>query len=286
MTGTTDTTSTRRTGLLLRTAAALAAATLGAVVAAGSATAATTDDWTLIAGGSPVTRVSADSFTTSGTTSAAVSVASLGGGTVSVVAGPSGWLPQAFRFPAYVASGPYPRAALALRPTSGGAFDPGADDFVWYAVFSLDTVSGDRTVDDGNNLLQRGLSSSSSQYKLDVDDRRPACTLHGDRGKVVVRSSMTVTPLTWYRAACHRTGDALTVAVTRYGPDGLTGTTVRDTASGDIGALSFPSTLPASVGGKLRADGTMIDGATDQLNGRVARATVQRSTPVRPRSRR
>jgi hypothetical protein len=80
-----------------------------------------------------------------------------------------------------------------------------------------------------------------------------------------------VTPDEWYRATCTRVGDKVTVAVTEYSG----GTTNRDDDSGDIGTLSFPASRPASIGGKLNAAGEMIDGASDQFNGAVAKVWIE-----------
>jgi hypothetical protein len=64
----------------------------------------------------------------------------------------------------------------------------------------------------------------------------------------------------------------VSVAVTPYAG----GDTDRSEDSGEIGSLSFPSSRPASIGGKLNASGEMVQRSSDQFNGAVAKVWVER----------
>jgi len=80
----------------------------------------------------------------------------------------------------------------------------------------------------------------------------------------------------WYRLACARDGAVVTLTVTSWSAAGVA-QVVTTRASGPTGDLS-PSapTVPLSVGGKLRADGTPAP-ATDQFNGRIDNVVMRTS---------
>ena len=235
-----------------------------------SAQAAGTSSLALQAIGTTGTTVTgAGQFDVTGDTTVAISVAALSGGSAKVVAGPDSALPRAVQFPAYVQSGTYPRAVVRLAQTSGDALSPGSSDFEYGAVFRLNALSSGRSIDNGNNLFQRGLYADRAQFKLQIDHGYPSCLVKGSAGRVFARSSVKVTPDTWYRAACSRIGSRVTVAVTRYGA----ATTVSKGVSGSSGTLTFGSSVRASIGGKLTSSGAVVS-STDQFNGAVARAWV------------
>jgi hypothetical protein len=215
----------------------------------------------------------ASQFGVAGDTSVDVAVARRSGGQVRVVSGPGGSFPGAVDFPAYVASGTYPRAVLRVTPTSGAALSPGADDFEYGAVLRLDAVSSGRSIDDGDNVFQRGLYVDSAQFKLQVDHRRPSCLVRGSAGRVFVRSATRLTADKWYVVKCARVGSRLSVRVVAYGSSS---TPARAVAYGRSGTLRFPSSRSAAIGGKLTSEGAVVPRATDQLNGAVARVWVRR----------
>lgn len=184
----------------------------------------------------------------------------------------------ALDFPAYSADPTaYPRAAVAVVPAeSDAALDPGTRDVSWGARLRLDETSfepGDARVatgvDNGDNLVQRGLSGDPAFLKAEVDGRHPACTVTGDEGTLSVRAEREVRPGVWYAVRCVREGDRLTVDVRLLEAD-QEGPAVRTTAEGPVGAVRFgdPST-PISVGGKIGTDGNLIADATDQFNGQM-----------------
>ena len=248
----------------------LALACAGALVV--SAEAASTSSLALQAIGTTGTIVTgADQFAVDGDTTVAISVAGLSGGTAKVVAGPDSALPRAVQFPSYVSSGTYPRAVVRLTPTSGDALSPGSSDFEYGAVFRLNALSSGRSIDNGNNLFQRGLYADRAQFKLQIDYGYPSCLVKGSAGRVFARSSIKVTPDTWYSATCSRVGSLVTVAVTRYGG---AATTVSKVVSGSTGTLTFGSSVRASLGGKLTSSGAVVSSSTDQFNGAVAKAWI------------
>jgi len=212
----------------------------------------------------------ADQFEVVGDTTVAISVASLSGGRATVVTGPDSALPRAVQFPPYVSYGTYPRAVVRLAQQSGDALSPGSSDFEYGAVFRINASSSGRSIDNGNNLFQRGLYGDRAQFKLQIDHGYPSCRVKGSAGQVSVKSGIKLTPDTWYRATCSRVGSRVTVGVTRYGG---TATTTSKAASGSTGSLTFASTVRASIGGKLTYAGAVAS-STDQFNGAVAKVWI------------
>lgn len=206
-----------------------------------------------------------------GTASVAVDVARLSGGQL---AGGGDEESGVVRFPSFVKSASPPRSALRVRPS--GPVDtlaPGSADFTYGADIFLDTRSSGSRVDNGDNVLQRGLSSDAVLFKAELDDRRPGCTVRGDSGEIIVRAEESVAPEHWYRLACIRRGDTLTLEVTDLERGGDPATT---TAEGPIGEVAFTdSDIPMSVGGKMAANGGMVRSATDQFNGAMARPVLR-----------
>lgn len=212
--------------------------------------------------GSPVNRMNQV-----GSMAVAVGVSKLNNGQVRV--GPNLWNGKGLRFPAHTASDSPPRAVVRVTHTarSGDPFAPGGNDFKFGIYFKKDAVSSGTPVDNGDNLLQRGLASDPAQYKLEVDSGKPSCTVMGDRGRLIVTSTVTVNPSLWYHASCSRVGNTVRVRVKEYRADGTT-RTVSTSRTGTIGSLTWPKrATPIAVGGKLTANGSVIRSATDQFNG-------------------
>ena len=205
-----------------------------------------------------------------GTADVEVSTSSLEGGRV--VPGPRHDGARSLVFPDFHRTGGYPRAVVVVH--NGSAKDqlnPDARDFAFGADVSLDGSSFGRSEDNGNNILQRGLSSDPVMFKVDLDaSLRPGCMVKGRGGLLVVHSSRQVTPGRWYRIRCERRGNRLFVTMGQFLPSGATWATARE-AKGRIGAMHFPGPeVPVSVGGKVAHDGTVIRSETDQFNGRIA----------------
>ncbi len=200
-----------------------------------------------------------------------VEVASRDEGQLVVSAGRDGSL--VFDFPEFTETGTPPRAVLKVMPEAGQAdpLAPGQRDFTFGVEFLKDARSIGTTVDNGDNLVQRGLASNVSQYKLELNNGRPGCTLKGSAGEVQVSLDVSVTSSTWYEVTCSRVGESVELRMTEYGLYGR----VEEYAAmkeGSIGSLEWPEEqTPVAIGGKLAANGTVIRRATDQFNGQLAR---------------
>lgn len=243
------------------------------VLSAVRADAATANSLTLRAVGTTGAAVTGSShFAVGGDTAVSIAVVRLSGGTAKLVAGPDS-ASRAVQFPAYVNSGTYPRAVVRVTPTSGAGLSPGAANFQYGAVFRLDATSSGRSIDNGNNLFQRGLYGDAAQFKLQLDGGHPSCLVRGSTGRVFARSHVKVVANRWYRATCSRVGTRLTVQVS---PFGSTAAPASTAASGSSGTLTFPSSRPASIGGKLSSSGAIVSGATDQFNGAVSQVWINR----------
>jgi Laminin G domain len=175
---------------------------------------------------------------------------------------------RGIRFPVASESKSPPRAVLVVttKDSFGGVsrLSPGSRAFEFGARFKLDPVSEVGTLDNGNNLVQRGLYGRS-QYKLQVDHRHVSCRVAGGDGAVEARSHGPVQDDEWFSATCARMGNALTLVVHKL--DG--GATDRSTARGRIGAVDPPASIPLSVGGKASNTGRVIRGNSDQFNGLI-----------------
>jgi len=211
-------------------------------------------------------------ITQTGVADVQVEVSSSDGGALRTGRGPQGG--AAIRFPAYTRAESYPRAVVRVQG-SGADLTPGELPFSWGADVRLDRTSAGTPVDNGDNVVQRGLSSDDALFKAEVDRDRAACTARGDEGTVIVRSRRALDPGRWYRVLCVRDGDRLSVQVTDL-TGGRTGRPWTSTASGPIGLIGFADpAIPLSVGGKLSHDGTVISSATDQFNGELTRPVVR-----------
>ncbi len=201
-----------------------------------------------------------------------VEVIARDGGEVTVTRGRDGEL--VLDFPAFdEANDAPPRAVVRVTPPAQGSdpLAPGEADFTFGAEFRIDTESKGTAVDNGDNLMQRGLSSDPSQYKLELDGDRPACRILGAKGDVEVKLDNKVVPGGWYRVTCSRTGDLVQLSLTEYGPyDRMEEFSAEQ--EGATGNVEWPrAQTPMSVGGKLAATGDMIRSATDQFNGLVSK---------------
>ena len=113
---------------------------------------------------------------------------------------------------------------------------------------------------DGQNVVQKGYSATSSQYKLQVDGMagRPSCVLVDDLKPTIrlVRSSVSVADARWHALECRRDGSAFTILV-----DGVT----RGTMTIPVG-LSVDNKGPLSIGGKgASRDNDQFQGALDNV---------------------
>jgi len=230
----------------------------------------------------------------SGTAAMTTSVVSLNGGQVLPV--PSRTAEGvAARFPAFDATRSGARAVIRIMNAgSEDVLDPGSRTITWSADFMVDAISVSKTsgsTDNGNNVLQRGLAGSGHQFKLQVDGKdgkRPGCRVETAVGSLLVVVPVTVVSSTWYRASCERDGDILTGTVSRLDNDGNVlqtwSRTATYTGATPLGDLTFNNpTLPTSIGGKLRDDGTARV-AGDQFNGVIDNVVIDLAPSGTPAS--
>ncbi|WP_169741821.1 LamG domain-containing protein [Nocardioides aequoreus] len=190
---------------------------------------------------------------------AEVRVRTVGAGRVSLEPHPRGG--QALRLP------PYDDTATARAVVTVAAppalLQPDGHDFELTASFNLDAES-EGGLDNGNNLVQRGLWGEAAQYKIQVDDGIVSCRVAGDRGEVIVKGAEAVVPGAWFTARCVRSQDRLTLHL-----DGPDGSSAASEVEGPTGDLSFRDDTPLVIGGKTTPEGIPVEGASDQFNGAV-----------------
>jgi hypothetical protein len=188
-------------------------------------------------------------------------------GSVAVVPGARGG--RGLRFPGVDSSATPPRAVLAVTSKdtvdSVNRLSPGHHDFEFGARFRLDRSSEIGQMDNGNNLVQRGLGDDLSQYKLQVDHRHVSCRVAGDLGEAEAISKMRVDPERWYAVTCARVGAAVVLQVRRLDDSAAD----RVTKKGDTGSVTASASTPLAVGGKVTDTGNVIRGNSDQFNGTV-----------------
>jgi Concanavalin A-like lectin/glucanases superfamily len=115
----------------------------------------------------------------------------------------------------------------------------------------------------GQNILQKGYSATTSQYKLQVDGTagRPSCVLVDDLKPAIrlVRSSVSVADGTWHAVECRRAGRLFSILV-----DGV----VR-------GVLAIPAALSVRNGGPLSVGGKGASANNDQFQGALDNVWVR-----------
>ncbi len=243
---------------------ARSSAVLGALGAVGVAVAATVPSQAAVSGRELSLDFEQGAVTANrGGTALSVRMLTHNGGTVeSTSSDGSG---SAVRFPAFKASSP-PLAVLVVTDETGSDdLAPGTAMFRFGATFNLDSKSAGSSVDNGDNLVQRGLFGARAQYKIQIDKKHPSCRVKGAAGAVHVTATRSVTPGEWYRALCSRDGSTVTLEVRRISD----GTRWTYRGSGATGSVSPPSGTPLSIGGKVNDSGRLMTGDSDQFNGRV-----------------
>jgi hypothetical protein len=161
-------------------------------------------------------------------------------------------------------------AVVVLRPHGGSPdpTDPGRGAFAFGASFKLDDLTGVSDTDNGDNLVQRGIFSDDTQYKIQLDDQVPTCLIRGSEGMVTVRASQPVRTDQWYRARCRRVGNDVNLRVTTWDNGSLQSWETSN--NGDTGSLSYGGRGgPFSIGGKVDDDGAVLARDSDQFNGLI-----------------
>jgi hypothetical protein len=225
------------------------------------------------------------------------------GGTGALIGKPPGKNGRSIDLPKFNGEETGPRAVVKVvdnNPDNGDALSPGKDDFVFGADFNLDELNSDPkdSDDNGNNVIQRGLHGSGHQYKIQVDKVsevwKPSCTLSQCDGKdcedpckvkqeqddaVCVTANDSIKDSRWYRVTCIRKGTTLKLVVRPYVNRVLQDpiSTGEEKNIPDID-LTWPAPgpgklgVPMSIGGKLKADGEIVDKSSDQFNGFIDNA--------------
>ena len=164
---------------------------------------------------------------------------------------------SAIAFPAECVTAVCPH--VALRSPSAADLNPGTRDIAYGAEVLLPPGQTSK----GENIVQKGYSATSSQWKLQVDGvaGRPSCVLVDDRRPTyrIAYSSVSIADGRWHALQCRRAGTTLAIFV-----DGVT-----------RGSTAVPSTLsvtnqrPLCIGAK----GAFPD--NDQFNGALDNVWVQ-----------
>jgi Concanavalin A-like lectin/glucanases superfamily len=165
---------------------------------------------------------------------------------------------QALQFPPKCTGGRCPTAVLQTRHSAD--LNPGSRALAYGATVRLARSQTSK----GQNVVQKGYSATSSQYKLQIDGRagRPSCVLVDVRKRSIkqVRSTVSVADGKWHALQCRRIGPAFRILV-----DGV----VRGLMKVPAG-LSVVNRYPLSVGGKgTYADNDQFHGAVDDVYVRI-----------------
>ncbi|BFU47245.1 LamG-like jellyroll fold domain-containing protein [Krasilnikovia sp. MM14-A1004] len=161
---------------------------------------------------------------------------------------------QAMAFPAKCRGGRCPQVVLQTR--SAATLNPGALPLAFGATVLLSRTQTSK----GQNIVQKGYSRTSSQYKLQIDGAagRPSCVLVGVlRPRIrMVRSRISVADGRWHTLECQRRGRWMRIIV-----DGVV-----------QGRRHVPATLaianwcPLSIGGKgAYNDNDQFHGSVDDV---------------------
>ncbi|WP_412748198.1 LamG-like jellyroll fold domain-containing protein [Krasilnikovia sp. M28-CT-15] len=161
---------------------------------------------------------------------------------------------RAMAFPAKCRGGRCPQVVLQTR--SAEALNPGSLPLAFGATVLLTPTQTSK----GQNIVQKGYSRTSSQYKLQIDGAagRPSCVLVDVlRPRIrMVRSRMSVADGQWHTLECQRRGRWLQIIV-----DGVV-----------QGRRHVPATLaianwcPLSIGGKgAYNDNDQFHGSVDDV---------------------
>ena len=201
-----------------------------------------------------------DGLESTGAAALDVSTVTAGGGSVEEEPRGDG---TALRFPAFA---PADATLAGLAVVDGEGEDdlaPGTSTFSFGAEFVVDEQSSGSPVDNGDNIVQRGLFGAESQYKLQLDGDRLSCRVKGADGEVEVAVGEEVTPGEWYRGTCTRYESRVELELVRLDDD----ETWKETTNGETGELTVSSSVPFTVGVKISEQGDLMEQDSDQFNG-------------------
>jgi hypothetical protein len=178
-------------------------------------------------------------------------------------------------FPNYVSGGGAPKAVIGVVNRGSDRLAPGSHPFTVGIDFKIDAVAIG-SVDDGNNLLQRGNYGSPSQYKLQVDKGHIGCRIKGRSGAALLVATSSVSSSTWYRVSCSLQhvqggGQREVLVIRTLDKRGRAHALETVTSTTQVGPLPFPVKRPMSIGGKLK-DSLRLPNRVEQFNGRLDNA--------------
>jgi hypothetical protein len=205
-----------------------------------------------------------------GSAAAEISLLSLNKQKATFVQGHQGGI--ALRTPAY--SGETSGSFSALRIEPEEWLSPGLANFSFGADIKLDAKSNGTAIDNGDNVMQRGLYADAAQYKIQVDKHHASCVVRGTDGAVVVKSKALLDPSKWYRLTCHRSDKTVKLTVQDLDSNQQPETIEK---TGPIGTLDMIGSEPLSVGAKIGDDGEIIGSSTDQFNGLLDNISYERA---------
>jgi hypothetical protein len=183
------------------------------------------------------------------------------GHTLTTVAGHGGWVRPvvhgpgtALAFPSKCTVGVCPH--VALQSPSSADLNPGTRDI----AYGADVLLPPGQTSTGQNVVQKGYSTTGSQWKLQIDGIGgfPSCVLVDDRKPAIriVTSAVPVADGRWHAVGCRRSGPTLIVSV-------------DDVARGVVtvpATLSVTNSRPLSIGAKgAYHDNDQFNGALDNV---------------------
>lgn len=183
------------------------------------------------------------------------------GGTLSLVDSYAGG-GKAMKFPATSSVEKAPGVGLVAMAAQAPLPNPRTSEFSFGADILLDSVTSASAADNGDNILQRGLASDPSQFKLQVDQGVPSCSVTGSAGRLLVKGA-PLRPATWYGLTCIVTRGGMTMKVI----DLMKEETKLFVKNGLVGSVAFSDNVPLAVGRKVGAGGQGIKKQPDQFNG-------------------
>jgi hypothetical protein len=151
---------------------------------------------------------------------------------------------------------------VALQSGDSADLNPGTRDI----AFGADVLLPPGQTSRGQNVLQKGYSTTSSQYKLQIDGAagHPSCVLVDVSRTAIrmVRSSVTIADGRWHRVRCERSGTRLEIHVDDQ---------VRGRVTVPAG-LNVSNGLPLSIGAKgAYRDNDQFNGVLDNVWVRISR---------------
>jgi hypothetical protein len=145
---------------------------------------------------------------------------------------------------------------LVLQTGSTAALNPGSKPLRYGASVRL--AAGQTS--EGENILQKGYSTTGGQYKLQVDGLKgkPSCAMSDKASTTiyVAKSAESIADGGWHSLECRRAGTVLSLVV-----DDVVSKTVSVPAG-----LAVDTTQPLSIGGKgLAENNDQYHGALDDV---------------------